>query len=284
MLGQTRYWKINCMEDKYPGLWHTWFTQQVVAVGWWPPNWSLENQAVDEQPAWTMARRCLLKIEPGDRIVVQLKDWRIGRIGTVLGLKVKDKEWNPTVPPQKGDCGEMGRRIEVRWDLTTGPLGPQSVIQLPVESRPNMRVWRPTLTEMPKPTFERVEKAAQDEKNWVNISRGFVKERAMSEFISESPHHLEDGLRPYPSAKARELVFEDGSRLDVLLLDRLDNIVIVECKQGTPTIPNIQQLRGYMKNAERLKTGLKTGKKIRGILVHGGARKLTLPPKNVPLS
>ena len=27
-------WKINCMEKKYLGLWHTWFTQQVVAVGW----------------------------------------------------------------------------------------------------------------------------------------------------------------------------------------------------------------------------------------------------------
>jgi hypothetical protein len=30
-----------------------------------------------------------------------------------------------------------------------------------------------------------------------------------------------------------------------------------------------------MRNAERLKTGLKVGKNIRGILVHGGARKLS---------
>jgi hypothetical protein len=192
----------------------------------------------------------------------------------VLKLKIKDEEWNPTVPPQKEDCGEQGRRIEVRWDLTTGPLGPQSAIQLPVDARPNMRVWRPTLSEMSKPVFEQIEKAALDDQNWVSILRGFVKERSMSEFISELPHLLEDGLRPYPSAKARELVFEDGSRLDVLLLDRGNNVVIVECKQGAPTIDNIQQLRGYMRNAEKLKTGIEVGRKIRGILVHGGARKL----------
>jgi len=21
------YWKVNCMEDQYPGLWQTWFLQ-----------------------------------------------------------------------------------------------------------------------------------------------------------------------------------------------------------------------------------------------------------------
>jgi hypothetical protein len=41
-----------------------------------------------------------------------------------------------------------------------------------------------------------------------------------------------------------------------------------------PTPQDVEQLRGYMRNAERLKTGLKVGKNIRGILVHGGARKL----------
>jgi hypothetical protein len=274
MADKARFWKINCMEDKYPGLWHTWFKEQVVAVGWPPPRWKLESQSKHKRAAWNLARRSLLRMMSGDRIVVQLKDWRIGRIGTVLELKIEDEEWNPTVPAQGGDCGEQGRRIEVRWDLTTGPLGPESAIRLPVEARPNMRVWRPTLTEMPNQAFESIEKAALDENNWANILRGFVKERAMSEFISESPHHLEDGLRPYPSKKARELVFMDGSRLDVLLLDRDNNIVIVECKQGAPTTANIQQLRRYMHNAEKLKPGLKVGKRIRGILVHGGARKL----------
>lgn len=221
-----------------------------------------------------MARNCLLKIKPEDQIVVQLKDWRIGRIGTVLRLRITDDEWNPTVPRQEGDEGEMGRRIEVRWDLTTGPLAPQFAIQLPADVRPNMRIWRPTLSEMPRPLFERIQGAAKDEDHWVSIVPGFAKERAMSEFISASPHLLEDGCRPYPSKAAREFVFADRTRLDVLLLDRSDNIVIVECKQGTPSLADIKQLRGYMYNAAKLRTGMKVGKDVRGILVHGGARKL----------
>src|SRR5947209_15183992 len=80
----ARYWKINCMEDHYPGLWHTWFTEQVVGVGWPPPRWGLRTPTRDK--AWDMARRCLLRIRPGDRVVVQLKNWRVGRIGTVLSL------------------------------------------------------------------------------------------------------------------------------------------------------------------------------------------------------
>ena len=33
-----RFWKVNCMEDRYPGLWHSWYLRQVAAVGW-PPRW-----------------------------------------------------------------------------------------------------------------------------------------------------------------------------------------------------------------------------------------------------
>jgi hypothetical protein len=46
--------------------------------------------------------------------------------------------------------------------------------------------------------------------------------------------------------------------------------VIVECKQGSPTRKHLKQLRGYMKRLQK-ETG---GKDARGILVHGGSRKL----------
>ena len=175
----------------------------------------------------------------------------------------------------------MGRRLEVRWDLSIGPLEPQYAVQLPAEAHPNMRVWRPTIAEMSKNAFELIRAAAADEKNWVSIVPGFAKERAMSEFISVAPHLLEDGLRPYPSTSARELVFPDKSRLDVLLLDRENTIVIVECKQDyIPRSVDIGQLRGYMRNAAHLRTGLRVGRDIRGILVHGGARKLTNELRN----
>lgn len=208
-------WKINCMENEYPGLWHTWFREQIVAVGWPPDDFGLHEPT--DTSAWAEARRCLLQVSPGDKVVVQLRNWRIGRVGTVLSKQIEDREWNPTVPPQSGDLGEMGRRIQVRWDLTTGPLSPTFVVELPPDARPNPRIWRPTMSQVPETIFRAMERAIEDEANWVSLVPGFASERALSEYISASPHLLEDGLVPYPSESARELVFSDQTRLDVLL-------------------------------------------------------------------
>ena len=57
---------------------------------------------------------------------------------------------------------------------------------------------------------------------------------------------------------------------DDRILDRAETPVIVECKQGAPTVENVHQLRHYMRLL-----GRETRKRTRGILVHGGARKLT---------
>lgn len=57
--------------------------------------------------------------------------------------------------------------------------------------------------------------------------------------------------------------------MDVLLIDENDTPVVVECKQNAPTLGDIRQLRNYM---AQIKKDL--GKAARGILVHGGARKL----------
>jgi hypothetical protein len=266
-------WKINCMENDYPGLWHSWFREQIVAVGWPPPKYGLH--APHAAHDWSLARRYLRQMSEGDKVIVQLKNWRVGRIGMVLGKQIEDAEWNPSVPKQGGDSGEMGRRVIVRWDMKRGRLTPDYVVELPPDARPNPRIWRLTLSQVPDVAFAKMERAFHDERNWVSLVPGFASERALSEYISASPHLLEDGLVPYPSAAAREMVFPDRTRLDVLLLDPKQNIVIVECKQGAPTLQNIQQLRGYMRNAEKLRMGLKVGRNIRGILVHGGARKLS---------
>jgi Endonuclease NucS len=168
----------------------------------------------------------------------------------------------------------MGRRIHVKWDLKTGPLTPDYVVKLPTKAQPNIGIWRPTVSALPNAAFRAIELAVAEKDNWGRLLPGFASERALSEYISASPHLLEDGMVLYPSEDARELVFPDGTRLDVLLLDRDGNITVVECKQDAPSLQNIAQLRGYMRNAEKLNTGMKVGKKIRGILVHGGARKL----------
>jgi RecB family endonuclease NucS len=108
-----------------------------------------------------------------------------------------------------------------------------------------------------------------DEAHWVPLWAHFDYERALSGYIAAYPHRLEDGLLPYPNERLRERMLKDGTRMDVLLLDKDDTPVVVECKQGSPTRANIRQLRQYMR---RLRKEIR--RRPRGILVHGGARKL----------
>ena len=106
--------------------------------------------------------------------------------------------------------------------------------------------------------------------NWVNLLGSFKYETALSDYIANYPNRLEDGLLPHPNSKIRERVFKDQTRLDVLLIDKKNMPVIVECKQNAPTIDHISQLRHYMKLLEE-----ETGQMARGILIHGGAAKLS---------
>jgi hypothetical protein len=267
------YWKVNCMEAQYPGLWQTWFLQQTVAIGWPPPHFNLEGPTGDS--AWAAARRAAGRVNPGDRIIVQLSESRVGRIGTVTQVRISDVDWNPTVPVDaKHPEGEMGRRIDVRWDLHVGPVSPSAVAKLPVEASFRGRALRSTIVRLNEETANRIQRALADEVNWTAVHSRFASERAISEYINSFPHLLQDGLRPYPSLKTREFVFSNKRRSDVLLLDRDARLVIVECKQGAPCKEDINQLRHYMTLArnEILKPGSK--RMIRGILVHGGSRKV----------
>ncbi len=267
------YWKVNCMEDDYPGLWQTWFLQQTVAIGWPTPHFSLEGPTPDR--SWAAARAAASQVRVGDRIVVQLSNSRVGRIGTVTQVKIEDAHWNPTVPvDKKNPEGEMGRRIEVRWDLHVGPVSPSAVARLPVEARFKGRALRSTIVRLKEETAEKIVLALSDEANWTSVHSGFASERAISEYIDAFPHLLEDGLRPYPSVKTREFAFTDKRRSDVLLLDRQGRMVIVECKQNSPSEADVNQIRHYMTMARKEILGLKSKTPIRGVLVHGGSRKI----------
>ncbi|MGD0651277.1 MAG: hypothetical protein ABSA97_09090 [Verrucomicrobiia bacterium] len=265
------YWKVYCMEDHWPGLWRRCFQHQAASVGW-AADWGYHMEGKSKELSWSRARNALKAMKVGDKIVVQLKHNRIGRIGEVTGLEVQDDQWNPLVPRSKKEpLGEMGRRILVRWDLVNGPLDPDLVVKLPPNARLTVGILRPTICELPPKLFWRIKKAAADKANWVGISSHvFRHEESISDFLGSFPHRLEDGLQPYPSMRVRESVFSDGTRSDVLLIDRNERPVIIECKQGTPTIANINQLREYLRRAGRV-----IGKKDRGILVHGGTGKLS---------
>jgi hypothetical protein len=58
----------------------------------------------------------------------------------------------------------------------------------------------------------------------------------------------------------------------VLLIDKANMPVIVECKQNAPTLKDISQLRRYMGLLQE-----ETEQAPRGILIHGGAAKLSGP-------
>jgi RecB family endonuclease NucS len=164
----------------------------------------------------------------------------------------------------------MGRRVFVRWDLTVGPDNRDMVVALPREAQISTGELRPTISQVRSLSLTRLKKAMNEASNWVGLLTHFDYERALSGYVAAYPHRLEDGLLPHPNERIRERVFGDRSRLDVLLTDRTNVPVVVECKQGGPTVSHLKQIRAYMR---RLKS--ETGVSPRGILIHGGARKLS---------
>ncbi len=264
-------WKIACQEDVYPGMWQQWFKHQCVAVGWaamW--GYCLGNDGKKER-AWSVARKAINEMQIGDYIVVALKGNRVGRLGEITRKEIEDSQWNPLVPRGTGlKDGELGRRILVRWDLNIGPDNKDLVVQLPEKKRFSNGELRPTVSRIRSCTIEELKREMNDESNWVNLLGNFRYERALSDYIANYPNRLEDGLLPHPNSKIRERVFKDKKRIDVLLIDKESRPVIVECKQGSPTPSCIKQLRDYMCHFEK-----ETELSARGILVHGGAAKLT---------
>jgi hypothetical protein len=260
------------MEHRYPGMWQRCYRHQCAGVGW-HANWGypLRGRSSGEHAGgWERARSALLEMAAGDRIVVSLQGHRVGRIGEVTGKAIEDNEWDPLVPPSRDlPEGEMGRRIFVRWDLMTGPDDRELVVALPDGARFTQGELRPTIAEIRSVAIDNLREAMNDSANWVGLLAHFDYERALSGYIAAYPHRLEDGLLPHPNDRVRERIFNDRTRLDVLLIDRYDAPVIVECKQAQPSVADLEQLRHYMKLLQK-----ETGEKARGILVHGGARKL----------
>jgi hypothetical protein len=257
------------MEDKYPGMWPRWFLNQCVGVGWYG-GWGFHVSGETDEVGWKKARNILWKIAVGDHIVVALRNHRVGRLGEVTRKAIEDSDWDPLVPPSSSQPdGEMGRRIFVRWDMTCGPESRELVVALPPAARFTMGELRPAIAPIRSVSLEGLKAAMNDQSNWVALWAHFDYERALSGYIAAYPHRLEDGLLQHPSERVRERVFGDQSRLDVILIDRKGFPVIVECKQGYPTISDLNQLRHYLTRLEK-----ETGQRARGILVHGGARKL----------
>ncbi len=266
----NQLWKITCKEDIYPGMWQRWFKNQCVAVGW-ASAWGYKlNGDTKGGKGWSTARNAIKDMKPGDIVVVALRGHRIGRIGQITGKAIDDSEWDPLVPisPDMTE-GEMGRRIYVRWELTTGPDNHDLIIQLPEGNTFSNGELRPTVSRVTSMSVKKLRTLMNNQENWVSLLGKFRYEKALSDYIANYPNQLEDGLLPHPNSKIRERVFMDRSRLDVLLIDKDNAPVVVECKQHAPSTDDVKQLRHYMKRLEEEAGGI-----ARGILVHGGAQKI----------
>jgi hypothetical protein len=265
-----RLWKFYCQEDKHPGMWQRWLKNQCVAVGWadkWGYYLSDSPRRSKRNHGWIPARNCLNQIKIGDYVIVSLHGNRVGRLGEVTKLEID--EWHPMVPESKNEPdGEKGRRILVRWDSSTGPDNRDFTVKLPENVRLNSGEVRPTVVEIGIEKLNKLRQAMKDPKNWVSLFE-FPYEQSLSDYIAAFPHRLEDGLLPHPNIRVRELKFANQKRADVVLTDKDDKPVIVECKQGEPTVANVKQLAGYLTQFKK-----REGETARGILVHGGSQKL----------
>ena len=264
-------WKVTCQEDKFPGMWQRWYRNQCVAVGWNAKDGYKLNGETEGSRGWSTVRNALKEVQIGDFMVVALRGHRVGRLGQVTRKLISDEQWFPLVPIGPGfPNGEMGRRVEVRWDLTVGPDNQDLVVQLPLNARFSIGELRPTVSRIQSRSLEELKTEMNNPVNWVSLLGKFRYEKTLSDYIANYPNHLEDGLLPHPNSRIRERVFEDHTRLDVLLMDKQGKNVIVECKQNAPSINDIAQIRHYMGLLNE-----EAGEMPRGILVHGGAQKLS---------
>ena len=264
-MSTPKLWKFYCKEDEYPGQWRLWLTRQCVAVSY-SPKWA----AGGGKARWRRTKKVLDQIKEEDIVVAALPGRRIGRLGTVIRKEIETDQWDALVPPTpEEEEGLFGRRILVRWDLEHCPDDLDMAVRLPEGFGFNTRETRYPVALVKSQTTKDLEKVMADPANWVGLVGRFGYERALSDYIALYPHRLEDGLMPYPNEKVRERVFKNKSRLDVLLRDKYEKPVIVECKQESPTVENIKQLLGYMRRAKEV-----THESARGILVHGGALKV----------
>jgi hypothetical protein len=259
-------WKVHCEENKFPGMWQRWFKNQCVAVGWASQEGYHLHGKTKSHSGWSVVRKAIKKINVGDQIIVTLKDHRVGRLGVVTGKRIEDHEWKPLVPKSpRRPWGGIGRRIQVLWE-NAGPPDRDKVVFLPTNARLNSGELHGTIRQIRSQSIDTLRKAMNDPLNWVGLLTHFAEERALSDFIAAYPHKLEDGLLPHPDKRVREKIFPDKKRSDVLLEDQKGVPVVVECKQGSPRLKDLKQLRHYMKHLRG---------EARGILVHGGARKLS---------
>lgn len=281
-----RYWIVICPEPHVQGgVWQRWYTEGCVAVGWPPPEYSLDG--LTDSAGWKWTRERLKQIQVGDKVIPFLLRWRIGPVGTVTEVRVADHEWNPTVEAGKyalnPNVPELGRRILVNWEREgMPPEGRVGVV--PLSLRPKKALALHAMEELSKEDFDRLAPILSDTSNWEEILRQeiipasvissedreavdlaglSVLERDLQKFLTRNLHTVEPGLRANPEYQLEGLITDVGI-LDLLCQDAYGNWVVIELKAGRADDAAIGQILGYM---GWVRENLPNGEKARGMII-----------------
>lgn len=220
-----------------------------------------------DSPGWEYARSRAKQIKPGDYVIPYLMKYRLGPVGEVVGVRVGDEDWAPTIP--KGhyalnpDEPEQGRRIQVAWQTEKSPpFGKAGLI--PPERRKGGGETKHSLEELTEERFTLLRKILAEPRNWVDFPGGVEPEAirpvdtpppaasvvgleaAVRRFLARNLQLIEPDLHPHRDYTEVEEYITDVGRLDLFCEDATGSPVVVEIKATGPTDHAVGQIARYM--------------------------------------
>lgn len=277
----TRHWIVICPE-RYArrGIWHVWYRDKCVAIGWPPSKYHPEGDT--DVSGWRWARDCMRKMQPGELVIPYLQQWRVGPVGVIKKVHLADEDWNPTVA--KGDYtqnpleAELGRRIDVEWRSEGMPPGGMGAL-IPPEKRLRRPDALSTIEELKPDRFDELVKILGDPQNWTKIGGSpeevveilpadppelSLLEETLKQVLIRNLGLIEPGLSPHPDYPGVAEVMTDVGRIDLFCIDKDKNFVVIELKVGPASDHAVGQITRYM---GWVKQNLHEGRGLRGILV-----------------
>jgi hypothetical protein len=203
----------------------------------------------------------------GDKVVPFLQKWRIGPVGTITEVNIKDEQWNPTLgvgeyTPNPTEA-ELGRRIQVVWETSAMPP-PAKIALVPTSERPKRALALHTVEELTQDQFAKLLAVLSGDANWIALKRSFLEkgasdeqlkaeanpslsflERDLQKFIARNLHSIERGLKAHSEYQLEEFITDVG-RIDLLCQDSNSRLVIVELKAGQAGDDALGQVLGYL--------------------------------------
>lgn len=280
-----RLWIVVCPEPRVQGgVWNRWLAAGCVAVGWPPPTYMFDGPT--DAQGWRNARARLREMQPGDKVIPFLLQWRIGPVGTITEVRASDEQWSPTVGPgEYADADyatdtELGRRIQVRWDVEGMPP-PGRVAAVPAGERAGGPLAFSAVKELSPQKYQQLLRTLATENCWVDIGPTAdpplpiateaspsdqslsLLERDLQKVLARNLSVIEPGLAAAPGSQLEEYQTDVG-RIDLLCRDALGKWVVVELKAGSAGDDAVGQIAGYM---AWVRENVPGAEEVRGVLV-----------------